>query len=152
MKTVETDITQFFKPVMNMRPWRVRIGVGSFITFEFGDKVREHGRLHGAWHLWVYMAEWSLRRNARELATSDSDRPCMSVAVRRLEEQPLTDVQVSADHRTTTFVFGDFQLIVRPAEYLDDPDERDEYWILFLPSRAIVALGPGGITVESESE
>jgi hypothetical protein len=150
MKTADAQIADFH-PVINMRPWRVRLGVGSFVTFEFGDKVRAHGRVHGTWHLWIYMAAWSLVRNGRELANSDSERPTMSVALRRLEEQPLSEIEFGPDEQTTTFMFDGFRLVVRPADYIEDPDERDEYWMLFLPNGKVVSYGPTGLSVEQEN-
>lgn len=45
-----------------MKAWGARLGVGSFVTIEFGEEVKEQpsSKTHGEWHLWVYMATWDV--------------------------------------------------------------------------------------------
>ena len=148
MKTTAIDVRQYFEPVMGTRPWRVKLGVGSFLTFEFGHRVKDHGHLHGTFHLWVYQSKWALFHADRQFVDSDSDRRVIAPAVRRLEDIPLTDVDFTPHNGKTTFVFDDFRLVVSPADYLDDPDERDHYWLFFMSNKEVLAVGPGGVRVE----
>jgi hypothetical protein len=148
MKAAALKIRQHFQPVLGSRPWRVKLGVGSCLTFEFGPRIRAHGHLHGQWHLWIYLSNWTLSRGDRQLADSDADRKLMTISTRRLEEEPLTDVDFNARTRKTTFTFGDFRLAVSPADYLESPDERDHYWIFFMPDNEVLAVGPAGMRVE----
>jgi hypothetical protein len=141
------EIQGHFAAIKGQRPWRVRVGVGSFLTFEFGPKIRENGHEHGSWHLWVYMSNWTLTRDGRELANSDSDRRAIAAAVRRLEATDFSGVQFDPRTSKTAFRFGDFQLLVTPADYLDSPDEKDQYWLFFMPQQRVVSFGPGGVNV-----
>jgi hypothetical protein len=148
MKGAAVEIRQHFQPVLGTRPWRVKPGVGSFLTFEFGPRIRAHGHVHGQWHLWIYLSNWTLFRGQRQLVDSDADRKLITISTRRLEEKPLTDIDFDPRTRKTTFLFDDFRLVVSPADYLDDGDERDDYWILFMPDNEVLAVGPAGMRVE----
>lgn len=148
MKAAAVEIRQHFQPVLGTRPWRVKVGVGSFLTFEFGPRIRAHGHLHGQWHLWIYLSNWTLYRGDRQLVNSDADRKLITISTRRLEEQPLTDLDFNARTQKTTFFFDDFRLVVSPADYLENVDDRDDYWIFLMPDNEVLAVGPSGIHVE----
>jgi len=148
MKTAATNIHQYFEPLLHTRPWRAKLGHGSFLTFEFGRRVRNHGHVRGEWHLWIYQSNWVLLHGKRQLANSDSDRRVMSVSIRRLEDVPLNEVRFEPEHGKSTFVFGDFRLVVSPADYLDDADDRDQFWLLFMPNNEVLTAGPGGVQLE----
>jgi hypothetical protein len=148
MKAAAIEIRQYFQPVFGTRPWRVKPGVGSFLTFEFGPRIRAHGHLHGQWHLWIYLSNWALFRGQRQLVDSDADRKLMTISTRRLEEKPLTDIDFDPRTRKTTFSFDDFRLVVTPADYLEDADERDDYWMFFMPDNEVLTVGPAGMRVE----
>jgi len=142
------DIRQYFQPVFRTPPWKVKLGVGSFLTFEFGPRVRAHGHVRGQWHLWIYLSNWKLFRGNRQLVDSDADRKLITVSTRRLEEKALTNLDFNTDTQETTFFFDDFRLVVSPADYLDRPDDRDNYWMFFMPDNEVLAVGPAGIRVE----
>jgi hypothetical protein len=148
MKAAAVDIRQYFQPVLGTPPWRVKLGVGSFLTFEFGPRTKTDGHVHGRWHLWIYLSNWKLFRGERQLVDSDADRKLITISTRRLEGEPLTNVDSNARTRKTTLSFGDFRLVVSPADYLDRPDERDYYWIFFMPDNEVLAVGPAGMRVE----
>jgi hypothetical protein len=148
MKATATDIRQYFGALLHARPWKAKLGVGSFLTFEFGRRVRDHGHVHGEWHLWIYQSNWVLLHGDRQLADSDSDRRVISVSIRRLEEAALTDVLFEPRQLKTTFVFDDFRLVVSPADYLEDADDRDQYWLLFMPNNEVLTVGPSGLKAE----
>src|ERR1700691_2038234 len=107
MKATATDIRQYFESLLQTRPWKPRLGVGSFLTFEFGRRIKNHGHVYGEWHLWIYLSSWVLLHGDRQLADSDSDRRVISVSIRRLEEAALTDVLFEPRQLKTTFVFDD---------------------------------------------
>jgi hypothetical protein len=147
MKATALDIRRFFQPVLHTPTWRVKVGVGSFLTFEFGPRVRDHGHIRGQWHLWIYLSNWKLFHGNRQLVDSDADRKLITVSARRLEEKTLTNIDFNARTQETTFLFDDFRLVVSPAEYLDSPDDRDSYWMFFMPGNEVVAVGPDGLRV-----
>jgi hypothetical protein len=148
MKAAVPKIREYFEPVLGTRPWKAKLGVGSFLTLDFGRRAKDHGHIHGEWHLWIYLSNWTLFHGDRRLADSDSDRHVISVAIKRLEQVSLSEIDFDQEHLKTTFVFGDFRLAVSPADYLDDADERDNYWLLFTPSKEVLRVGPSGIQVE----
>lgn len=151
MKATEIDVRSQFRPVLGTRPWRVKLGVGSFLTFDFGTRIRENGHIHGQWHLWIYLSNWVLLHGERQLADSDSERKVIMTAMRRLDAVPLTQVDFDPHAEKTKFVFEDFRLIVSPADYLDDRDERDEFWMFFMPDNEVLAVGPKGVKLERSS-
>jgi hypothetical protein len=148
MKAAAVEIRQYFQPLFGTPPWRVKLGVGSFLTFEFGPRIKTYGHVHGRWHLWIYLSNWKLLHGDRQLVDSDADRKLITIATRRLEGESLTDIDFNARTRKTTFSFGDFRLVVSPADYLDSPDERDHYWIFFMPDNEVLEVGPSGIQLE----
>jgi hypothetical protein len=145
MRTVAVDIQEYFRPVVGQRPWRARLGVGSFLTFDFGRRIKEDHHFRGEWHLWIYLAKWSLIHGDRKLADSDSERQTIDVAIRRLEYSELRKVKFNTQNLVTEFIFGHFRLVVSPADYLEDPDDRDEYWLFFMPDNTVLTVGPGGV-------
>ena len=147
MKAVSVDIGQYFKPIEGLRPWRARLGVGSFLTFDFGRRIREDHHFRGEWRLWIYQATWSLLHGDRKLADSDSKQHVIELAVQRLEKANLTSVKLDPQNSVTQFAFADFRLLVSPADYLDAADERDEYWLFFMPENVVLTVGPGGVNV-----
>jgi hypothetical protein len=148
MKAAAIEIRQYFQPVFGTRPWKVKVGVGSFLTFEFGLRVKAHGHVHGQWHLWVYFSNWALFHGDRRLVDSDADRKLIAISTRRLEEATLTDIDFDARTRITTFFFDDFRLVVSPANDVEDLDERDHYWMFFVPNNEVLTVGPAGIRME----
>ena len=147
MRTVALDIQQYFNSIAGQRPWRARLGVGSFLTFDFGRKVREDRHFRGEWHLWVYQANWSLLHGDRKLADSNSERHIIDVAIRRLEDSELTGAKFDPQTGITDFVFDQFRLVVSPADYLEVPGDRDEYWLFFMPDNLVLTVGPAGVDV-----
>lgn len=145
MKTTTTDVTACFGSIVGQPPWRARRGHGSFLTFDFGLRMLRGGHAQGTYVLWVYLSNWVLSRNDRELVNSDSDRRQIEVAVRRLEQAPFRGVELQSDRRETVFEFGDFRLAVSPADYIEDPDKRDNYWMFFMPEERVLAVGPEGV-------
>jgi hypothetical protein len=148
MKATAIDIRQCFQPVLGTHPWRVKLGVGSFLTFEFGARIKAHGHIHGQWHLWVYLSNWALFHRDRQIADSDADRKIITAAARRLEEASLTGIEFDPRALKTTFLFNDFRLVVSPADYIENADERDDFWIFFMPNNEVLAVGPAGVRLE----
>lgn len=141
-----THVDEHFRPVLGMRPWKAKLGIGSFLTFEFGPRLKAHGVTHGQWHLWIYLTNWKLFHRGRRLADSDADRKLIQVAIRRLEGAALTEVNYSPNSHRTTFVFDDFRLVTEPTQD-SELDGRDYYWMFFLPNNEVLTLGPSGAQV-----
>jgi hypothetical protein len=129
------NIHEHLKPILGMRPWRARLGWGSFLSFDFGEKVRRDNHLFGAWRLWIQYCDWQLAKGERIIVDSESARHLMQNAVRNLEKYPLSDVETQPDSDKTVFLFGtDLRLVCTP--YSDqDPDE--DIWTLFSPGSVL---------------
>lgn len=145
MKTQGNDICAQFAKLKGQHPWRARLGHGSFLTFDFGPRVVKDGHVYGTWHLWVYLSNWVLTHNGQQLATSDSNRHQIALAVRRLENVPFTGIELDSKRPNTVFHFDHFRLSVSPADYVENPDRRDEYWLFFMPGDKVITASPGGI-------
>jgi hypothetical protein len=145
MKAVEVELEKYLDEIKGRPAWRVRLGYGGFLTFDFGTRLTVGRHYRGSWHLWIYQANWSLRNGDRELANLDSPRQKISLAVERLEKVALRAVQFDPHTSVTTFQFGSFQLLVKPADYLEEPDSQDDYWRLYLPDNNVLRVGPGGV-------
>jgi hypothetical protein len=152
MKATAAQIRGYFQPALGARPLRVKPGVGSFLTFEFGPRSKAYGHLHAQWRLWIYLSNWTVFHGNHKLVDSDADRKRITIIAHRLEEETsLTAVDFDSRSRKTTFFFNDFRLVVSPADYLENVDKRDDYWIFFMPNNEVLAVGPSGIHVEQEN-
>ena len=60
----------------------------------------------------------------------------------------MTDVRVDPALLETTFVFGGFRLVVSAPDYLKETDNRDHYWLFFMPQAEVLTVGPRGIKIE----
>ncbi len=153
MRKNHIDVSYILGQCIGENVWRARVGVGSFLTFDLGRRIkRDIGDIHfrGAWHLWIYHASWSLHHAQKEVVNSDSDRKFIKLAIRRLENQPLTKAVFDKSSLDTTFSFGHFHLLVSAPAYLNESDDRDHYWVLFMPDNQVLAVGPKTITLKRE--
>ena len=129
-----------FQPLFGLKPWRARLGYGSFLTFEFGNLVKEMGHQHGEWHLWVYQCDWSLLSEGRRAVDSDARRTLIDRWVRLLEKEPLTNVK-QVQPGEWAFSFGvRHRLLCRPPA---NNGTNDPYWYLFMPDHRVMEVGPG---------
>src|SRR5260370_41554577 len=101
-----TDLREYFAPILGERPWRARHGWGSFLTFDFGRRVRVNSHFRGEWHLWIYQCEWELRIRDRVIVHSESSRRLIDVAVRQLEKEQLTAMEFKREGEVSTFKFS----------------------------------------------
>ena len=147
MKRTPIDVEQVFQPVIGLKPTRAKLGVGSFLVFDFGPLAREDHHMVGKWHLWIHQAFWSLRDKRREIVNADSDRRYISLAVRRLEDAVFSAVKIDQNSFETMFRFGDFELTVKSPDYINELDERDHFWMFFLPDKRVLSVGQAGINL-----
>jgi hypothetical protein len=136
------EIEMFIRPLLGQKAWGVALGVGSFVTCEFGAPTPpgRSGRIHGEWHLWVYDCVWRLESNDAVIADSNDSRPRMESAVRRLEGLALSAIDIIRSDLPETLIRFEngFTLYLSSAE----PDEA-EHWMLFRPDGDVLSMGPG---------
>ncbi len=150
MSTRNLMPAQLFRPLVGQKPWRVALGYGSFVTFEFGKKTKQRGVEHGIWHLWIYMCDWKLSKMGRTVADSEMSREEILHIVSQLEGRALREVRVSDDLRRTAFRF-DGGLVLRCAAY-DDAKEDEEQWMLFMPNRKVLLNISGALVLKRSDQ
>jgi hypothetical protein len=133
-------------PILSQRPWGVALGIGSFVTMEFGAvrPPRHAGeRPHGEWHLWIMHPAWRLEAGECVLAASEDPRPHLAASLQRLEGRALRAVEVLPPALDTVFAFeGELRLRLFPL-YSDATAEGYEHWLLFTPDDHVLVVGPG---------
>jgi hypothetical protein len=137
-------------PILGQRPWGVALGVGSFVTMEFGaTQPLRHAeeRPHGAWHLWIRYPAWRLEAGDRVLAASEDPRDHLAASLQRLEGQVLRALEVVPPALDTVFAFeGGLRLRLFPM-YSDAATESAgegyDHWLLFTPDDHVLVVGPG---------
>ncbi len=83
--------------IIGKRPWHVWKGVGSFMLFEFGRPRRnEDGSKSGTYTLWIYMADWRILKDRKELAHSESPDTTIHRAAEALTAKKLECVVLRA--------------------------------------------------------
>jgi hypothetical protein len=145
MAVTEEDIAKInrqLQGVLGQQAWGVALGVGSFITLEFGESVpprRQGGRVHGEWHLWVCACAWRLEAKNDVMVGSDDSREKLEPAVRQLEGRTLQSIVLSPPAPDAVFTFSEgFVLRLFPFLFSDD----DEHWMLFTPGSNVLTIGP----------
>lgn len=137
----QLQLQQVIAPLLGQSAWRVRLGWGSFVTFEFGKHVIQHGYEHGEWHLWIYMSAWYLE-TANELLTACEDtRENMQRQLNLLEGVPLRSVTVLEPSLETLLSF-DKNLTLRIFPTYSDNDY--DSWILFDPTGNVLVIRSSG--------
>lgn len=163
MSSHEADPVQSaLAPVYGKPSWDVHQGYGSFLTFEFGEpslnisgpfdrgyfispkiRGRTPRRLaytSGEWHLSTYLCHWTIRRNGKQLAHSESPRHRIERAANILNGQALTKVMPKdAGRWVFEFDLGGL-LLTCPYEAPDD----DEQWWLFEPTGFVLTVRADG--------
>ncbi|MGH1490669.1 MAG: hypothetical protein ACRBK7_14980 [Acidimicrobiales bacterium] len=132
--------------------------MSSFLTLEFGEpqlqidseprELTHHPvdgerfivrrrlvQLHGEWHLWIYVCDWVLTVDGRELARSDSDDLTIHISLDVLNGQALSSVSVEPDSGSCVFRFDlGCVLSTMPSPVEDYGHDTVDQWIFFQPS------------------
>jgi hypothetical protein len=144
------EIRTFIEPLLGQRPWDVSLGIGSFITMDFGRRLQLEGRRklsRGEWFLWVYCCDWRLEKGYEILAASEDPRPVLREALRKITNLTLESVNVSPPAGDAVFVFeGGYTL-----RLFSVTSSHYESWKLFTPGRKVLVVGPGSHWVYEDS-
>ncbi|HBE20391.1 MAG TPA: hypothetical protein DEG17_25005 [Cyanobacteria bacterium UBA11149] len=153
MTITEADIQKIqthIAPLLGQKPWHVSIGVGSFITFDFGTPIPRKF-LHkgnplparGEWHLWIYMCAWRLEKEDEVLAACEDSQQQMEGAVKSMEGLALQSIQLLPPAWDTIFTFEDGIVLRTFSIYSDCSEEGVDNWLLFTPGDNVLSIGPG---------
>lgn len=123
-----TAIEPPFSELAGHAAWGAKIGVGTFITLEFGppsDAADGHGR----YHLWIMYSAWRLAWQSDWVGSADS-KSSMQLAVSSLNGSTLQRA-TCAEYGDLTLEFSNGQLLrtLADAKTLDDSP-----WNLFTPT------------------
>ena len=167
-------ISEAFRPVLGLPSWDVKKGHGSFITMQFGQpelRIKEprllpvfldrapaqtmvrSTEIYGQWHLWIYGCVWSLTLDTVELAHCESEDATIVRALRALNGQVLTSVEVDPADGSSTFAFDLFCVLsTHPAQHQGADGEPIEQWMLYQPSGQVLSVrGDGRYRAEAGS-
>jgi hypothetical protein len=122
------------RTLIRQRPWRLKLGVGSFVTIEFGKPEANPSGLvrHGEWHLWLYMCNWKLKRTGKALADSQGDRTSIESVFQNLELGSVKEVRIP---RSSVDLQIEFDSGVNLWTTSTSKRDKVEQWMLFTPER-----------------
>ena|SRR5690348_7870185 len=135
-------ISNALRPLLNSAPWQVRLGHGSFVTMDFGerrilrdgDRVREYGE----YHLWIYLSAWRLDSAEEILAGSEDPREEIGPILEGLGGRELKHVRVDRPSLGLELGFENLVFTVFPIY-----SHGSEHWMLYVPSGKVLVAGPG---------
>lgn len=135
------ELQTIFAPIVGEAPWRVRLGHGSFLTFEFGPRVKKNNHFFGAWHLWIQNCDWQIR-NGEMKAHSELPHFRLDAIVRNFEGRPFKGVELDSQINSIVFVFSpQVRLICSPYA---DAQNGEELWSFFRPDGSVISVTADG--------
>jgi hypothetical protein len=136
------QITEIFKPLLGEVAWNVKLGIGSFLTMEFGNSISiSSSDKRGEWYLWIYCGGWYLENPNGVFIGSEDSRDNIGKEIQVLEGHKLINILISTVAFETRFVFDDgIVLHTFPLSFFDDC----ESWKLFTPVKKVLLINPNG--------
>jgi hypothetical protein len=157
-------IDAIFQPIYGKYCWNVANGIGSFLTFEFGEphfkivkepsvskipKNRRHAArrkvaIRGDWHLWIKYCDWSFYNNNTIIGNSESPKKELKQIALDLNGQSLCSVKVNRSWNSIfEFDLGGC-LETQPYSQKKEESEPEELWSLYQPSGMVFTLRSDG--------
>jgi hypothetical protein len=83
----QNDPLELVGRLRGLTPWGVRLGVGSFLTLEFGAPEAETSgpTKHGVMHLWLYLCSWRIQTRGKPILGSEDERQRIEAVLKELE-------------------------------------------------------------------
>jgi hypothetical protein len=136
------NIYRIVQPMLGQIAWSVRLGVGSFVTMEFGNIISITPKnKRGEWLLWIYYCGWYLEKPNGIFIGSGDSRDVLKKEVKVLEGQKLADIEISTVAFDTNFIFDNHNVLhTFPISFCDDC----ESWKLYTPERKVLLIDPRG--------
>lgn len=140
----EADIVEIkdkLNAMVGLKAWNASLGVGSFITCEFGKALppNQEGVIHGEWHLWVYCCSWRLEQAGSMLVSSEDPPEILKKAVERLNNLKLLLLEITSPTGDAVFNFEQEISLKLFSIYSNEY----ESWMVFMPNGYILTIGPG---------
>lgn len=155
-------LDEVINPILGKPAWNVQNGIGSFLTFEFGEphlfiqeprearssasrKVKRHMtrrwiRVQGAWHLWVQNGNWRAFSSGKMIGDSNSSKRILKKVAYEFDGQALIQANVT-EQAQTIFEFdlgGKFEIF--PGTPDEKLPEMNNLWSLFELSGKVFTL------------
>lgn len=154
------NIDEVFDAIVGRPAWGVRLGVGSFVTMEFGEphlvvveprKSLKNRRVipHGEWHFWIYCCNWKARIGDGQYVTSEDDRASLQKAADFLDGQILLSAKIDPQDVKCIFSF-DLGGIIELTPYRGDGP--NEMWLLYHSPDVWTCTSDGRIEVSNEHD
>lgn len=141
------DHSKIFEPLLGKAPWNVKLGIGSFLTMDFGTPQPETFRgksfVHGEWHLWIMHCGWRIENEGAILAASNDDHEQLAAAIEKLRLGSLVRAEVSRLSDLALVFAGGLRLhtfTLHSSDY--------EQWELFKPDGMVWVAEAAGKLVE----
>lgn len=133
-------INEIIRPLLGHEAWGVKLGVGSFITLEFGKPIiNKFGKTRGEWLLWIYYCGWYIENPHKNFIGSEDSRERLKYEIAVLEGQRLENVIISPIAFETNFYFSNSIILhTFPLNFIDPY----EYWMLYTPNEKVLTIGP----------
>jgi hypothetical protein len=133
------EIQAIINPLLEKKAWDVRLGVGSFITMNFGNpnpKSNKENKISGEWYLWVYMCGWRLEKQNQFIAGCEDSRKKLEKDVKLMEGLAIKSIEILPYFGDTTIYFDQEVILRLFAIYSQD----DEIWQLFTPDGNVLSI------------
>ena len=138
---------QSFEKLFNKPCWGVKRGIGSFMTFEFGEphlqikeciisnKLRRLAHVRGDWHFWLYCCDWRVLDESNKVVGDCSSKKGIDRAARFLNGQSIIAAKLVPRGMRTYFEFD-------LGGYLEtNPYNRTfEQWSLYEPNGKVLTV------------
>lgn len=119
-------------------------------TWNIGNGIKKkiktrNALVRGEWHLWIDCCHWYLDLLGMPRIVDSSSDKQIEEAIKILDGQKLTSVDIDRTTRTTKFQFDLGGLLsTAPYEQSDSDGEPYECWMLFLPDGNVVGYRADG--------
>lgn len=135
-----------FQKIAGIKPTRVKLGHGSFITIDFGRDIPEQVKTRnglvtkyfGEWHLWIYMCDWRIDKDKKPFVGCEDTREKIESSLPELAERELKGVEILNNAFDAKLTFGNNIELHLFSFYTQD----EKQWMLFTPENKVFIAGP----------
>jgi hypothetical protein len=111
------EIEGMIAKVVNIPIWQAKKGVGSFITFDMGEKVTQTKRngsksVTGKIHLWIYLCDWTILSNGKIIIQSDSSEDDIVKAIDMFIGRNIVSINISESNKVDIKFSDEISLIL----------------------------------------
>jgi hypothetical protein len=132
---MKIDSEIILQQALNIPIWQVERGHGSFLTFEMGEKnsgKRKDGTIFysGSIHLWIYLCDWKVINNDKEILHSEADECTMNTVLNVFKNKEILSILKKDDNRIEIKFTGNTVLLLSLNDFYE---KSDDFFILFTP-------------------